>query len=102
MTRLLLKIINLTMVQYTLDTLNATQDKILRTQSKSSNTEEARKFGKMDRNMKVNFSNGKPNGKGVFNSPNGDTYEGSFKDSLANGFGNFTQKDGTIFAGEWK
>ena len=48
------------------------------------------------------FSNGKPNGKGVFNSPHGDTYEGNFKDSLANGFGNFTQKDGTIFAGEWK
>ena len=58
MTRLPLKIINLTMVQYTLDTLNATQDKILRTRSKSSNTEEARKFGKMDRNMKVNFPMG--------------------------------------------
>ena len=46
--------------------------------------------------MKLNLS------KGIFTWPNGDTYEGEYKDDIRNGFGIYKYKDGNRYEGEWK
>ena len=45
---------------------------------------------------------GKANGHGVNIWPNGQRYEGSWKDELFNGKGTYTWPDGTGYQGEWR
>lgn len=47
------------------------------------------------------WDNGKLNGRGMQLFPNGDRYEGLFKDHLFEGLGVCTWKDGSIYEGEW-
>ena len=42
------------------------------------------------------------NGHGTYTYPNGDKYEGEFKDGEKNGQGTFTFSDGSKYVGEFK
>ena len=48
------------------------------------------------------FKNNKPNGQGVFTSPDGQRYQGEFKDGKINGHGIMTYPDGRSYKGEYK
>ena len=41
------------------------------------------------------------NGFGVFKWPEGDIYEGNFKDDISHGYGEMTLADGTTKSGHW-
>ena len=46
--------------------------------------------------------NGKPNGNGIFTSPNGNKYEGGFRNGKYDGQGTLTWPNGNKYEGEWK
>ena len=48
------------------------------------------------------LSNESGEGLGEFTFPDGDTYEGEFKDWDVNGQGTYTWSDGNKYVGEWK
>ena len=48
------------------------------------------------------LSNESGEGLGKFTFPDGDTYEGEFKDWDMNGQGTYTWSDGKKYVGEWK
>ena len=45
---------------------------------------------------------GKPNGQGIYTSPNGNKYEGEWKNGKINGQGTYTYSKGKKYVGEWK
>ena len=48
------------------------------------------------------WKNGKYHGQGTFTRPNGTGYVGEYKDGLPNGQGSLTYLDGRKYVGEWK
>ena len=48
------------------------------------------------------IENMKPHGEGVINSPEGEYYEGEFKDGLFDGQGQYTKPNGYSYVGRWK
>ena len=48
------------------------------------------------------FQNGKPNGWGKNNYPNGGYYEGSFVDGIPHGSGRFIMENGDFYEGQVK
>jgi len=51
---------------------------------------------------KGEFKDNRPNGQGVFTSPEGQRYQGEFKDGKLNGQGVMTYPDGRRYEGEYK
>ena len=49
-----------------------------------------------------NFKNGKRNGYGVFKWASGNIYKGHFSDDFREGYGEMVWTDGTQYKGEWK
>jgi len=49
-----------------------------------------------------NFINGKRDGLGILTSPEGDKYDGMWKDDLIHGQGTYEWADGSKYTGEWK
>ncbi len=47
------------------------------------------------------FQNGKFEGKGLLNYPNGDIYEGSFLNGKKNGYGEYKYAKGDIYKGTY-
>ena len=48
------------------------------------------------------IENGKPNGRGIYSSPNGNQYIGEFKDGKKHGHGTYTYSNGNKYTGQWK
>ena len=48
------------------------------------------------------FQAGKKNGKGIYMWPNGQTYDGEFRNDECSGFGILHYPDGKRFEGPWK
>ena len=48
------------------------------------------------------IENGKPNGHGIYTSPNGNKYEGEWKVGEIHGQGIYTYSNGNKYEGEWK
>jgi hypothetical protein len=48
------------------------------------------------------FRDGKANGQGTYTWPDGDRYVGEFRDGKANGQGTYTSADGRRYVGEWR
>ena len=61
-------------------------------------------FGDKDTQPKYqgDVENGKPNGLGVINYPDGSRYEGGWGNGLFNGQGIFSKSNGTKYVGSWK
>jgi len=61
-------------------------------------------FGDKDTQPKYQgqVKEGKPNGLGVINYPNGSKYEGGWENGLFNGQGVFSKSNGTKYVGSWK
>lgn len=49
-----------------------------------------------------NMRHGKCHGKGLYNFPSGDKYDGEWQDGLRHGYGVFTAKDGSVSKGRWE
>ena len=58
--------------------------------------------GKLNGKREGFHLNGKLNGQGTINLPNGNKYVGEFKDGKHNGQGTFTDANGNNYVGEWK
>ena len=48
------------------------------------------------------IENGKPNGRGIYTSPNGNQYLGEFKNGKKHGHGTYTYSNGNKYTGQWK
>ena len=61
-------------------------------------------FGDKDTQPKYQgqVKEGKPNGLGVINFPDGSRYEGGWENGLFNGQGIFSKSNGTKYVGSWK